>query len=275
MEVGWGKIVIDNINSDQDHDYNTELRFRRRDYDYQSSIWAPKQNDPGLAFCFFKTGDQSWTYSTLVNKTGFYPWHQGVENLGSSSKKWQAIYGNSIYGSTINGNTITGTTITGDAVNGTTITGGTVNGTTIKENGTLLINKYAPVVTQVESANHLDWTNGNTVASGTWTSLGSYRFPAGKFLVLTRVEVAGNASGNRQVMWTLTAPTNGNPPTWSQTPSAWTQQSYEGCAGGTGWTNMQSVFYVAPTATTIPYLAFYQNSGTALRTYVYVQIIAI
>lgn len=253
LEVGWGKIVIDDINGDNNND--SEVRFKRRSFNYQSSLWAPKQNDPGLCFCFKADEDKNWTYSCLATKTGFYPWHQGVENLGSSSKKWQTIYGNSIYGSTINGNTITGTTITGD----------TVNGNTIKENGTPLINKYAPIVSTVLNNGSLDWNNGSTVASGSWVTVGSYKFPVGRHLIITRVEFAGNASGNRQMMWTSS----------DTSTSAWTQQSYSTCAGHNGWTNLQSVFYANITTSESKYLRVVQSSGSALETYVYVQIIAI
>ena len=208
-----------------------ELRFKRTDQNNcQASIYQRSDTNPAIEFSFFETGDSSWTRTAGVNKTSLYPYSTNTKDLGTSSLQWNRIYGKTLY-----------------------------------ENGTSLASKYAPIISVELNNDSIGWTNGSNAASGSWITLGTYKFPVGRFLVMTRVEFAGNASGNRQIMWT----------TSDSSSSAWTQQSYSTSAGCTGWTNLQSVFYVNITSSSSRYLRAYQNSGSALATYVYVQVISV
>lgn len=214
------------------NDGETGFTMHRSDYGTSANAYLVGATDgaTGFAFRFMKPGDSSWTYSSRICYEGVLPYSNNGSSLGSSTMQWGSIYGKTIY-----------------------------------ENGTSLESKYAPIVSVALNNDSLGWSNGNTVASGSWVTVGSYNFPVGRYLVMTRVEFASNATGIRQMMWA----------TSNTGTSAWTQQSYSTSPGISGWTNLQSVFYANITTAGSRYLRVYQSSGSALATYVYVQIIGV
>lgn len=202
----------------------------RTDRDTQAAFYLWDDADPAVQFMFKQSGDESWTYGPFIGRYWIRPRTTNTHDVGSTTLQWKGIYGKTIY-----------------------------------ENGTSLESKYAPIVSVALNNDSLGWSNGNTVASGSWVTVGSYNFPVGRYLVMTRVEFAQNATGIRQMMWT----------TSNTGTSAWTQQSYSTSPGISGWTNLQSVFYANITTAGSRYLRVYQSSGSALGTYVYVQIIGV
>lgn len=203
-----------------------ELILDRKDNGAKADIYVEAGTDPTLAMGLYDSTN-TWHPVTKMFKEGFYPYTRNGANLGGTGLQWQNIAGETIY-----------------------------------EDGTKLADKYAPTVTSQDTVN-IGWTDGNTVPTATWTTLGSYTFDPGKYFVLTRVEFSGYAAGYREIMWTAS----------DNVAYTFNQQTYETAAGHSTWTNLQSVFFTNITTQTTRYLRCNQNSGQALRTYVYVQIV--
>ena len=101
LEIRWPKVVVNGAT-------DVEYRLKRADYGTEVSMysWASSTN-PAVAFAFKGNGEDDWTKSVAITKTGVRPYNASTTvYLGGNTMPWEAIYANNIYQGSTNISTI-------------------------------------------------------------------------------------------------------------------------------------------------------------------------